>query len=313
MSRLKSSLALVLLYSCLQAQTIQFQFCGKTETVADLNKRGNAAIKLDFIKIGIRGWNQVNIPPFYVLGNQENVTKNDNFKNKVSADGCPGTNNTGACTPCSTCAFVESTTSANLGNAIGKLVGSVKVETNNNDLYIMCTDVNNVVCYETHKISLAGQSNKKLDVLYKVEGIAKDNISQVRNMSLNYRFNNDNYFSTPYFFNKNSNNVGVFEELGSIQASVPVATEDLSKKLSFNIAPNPTHDILNVKLKVYQDFPGFITIIGANGGQVFSEATQFTSSQENLELRVSDLTTGQYILYLSDEDGRSSFMRFQKI
>ncbi len=300
------------IYNELSAQTIQFLFCGKTEAVADLSKIGNAAIKLDFLKIGVRGGSQT--APFYVLGNAESVKTNDNFKDKVIANGCSGSNGTTqTCSMCTTCSFAESTTALNLGNPTGKMVGTVKVESKGNDLYIMNTDVNNVVCYETHKISLAGQANKKLDVYYKYEGIAKDNVSQVRNVSLNYRFNNDSYFTTPYFFNKNSSNVGVFEDVGSIIASVPLATEDLSKKLSFEIIPNPVKENIVLNTNVFQGFHGFINILNDQGANFYFEETNFDPNQTTKEIRTLSLKSGMYLLQISDEEGRISSKKFQKL
>ena len=310
---MKVKFATTLLSLCfitLNAQTIQFQFCGKTEPVTVLANRDHAAIKLDFIKIGVRGGSQS--APFYVLGNQESVADNNNFKDKTIADNCPASSSKTDCSSCGTCTNVDSTTALNIGNAIGKLVGTVKVETKSNDIYIMSTGVDNVVCYETHKISLAGKANKKLDVYYKYEGIAKDNVSQVRNISLNYRFNNDAYFTTPYFFNKNSNNVGVFEDVGSILASVPVATEDLSKKLSFSISPNPTKEKLIIHMTVFQNFNGFINILGTQGNVVYSENISFDTQLTNREININQLTTGTYILHVSDDEGRVSVLKFQK-
>ena len=304
--------------SNLSSQTIQFQFCGKTEAVSPVidpitgqDQRGNAAIKLDFLKIGIRGTSQTT--PFYVLGNVETGPKvNDNFKNKVLVDNCTGGVMNG-CSSCGICAPVESTNSGNLGSITGNFLMPVKAETNNNNLYIMCTNQNYVVCYESHKISLAGYSNKKIDVYWKIEGIAKNNISQVRNISLNYRFNNDAYFTTPYFVNKNSNNVGEFEDVGAIFASVPVATVDLSKKLKFDISPNPVTSELKVNLTVFKNFDGFINILNEKGSVAYSERATFDSNETNKTIDVGQFPSGIYILNISDEDGRASVLKFQKL
>ncbi|MCC6815386.1 MAG: T9SS type A sorting domain-containing protein [Saprospiraceae bacterium] len=302
----------------IDAQTIQFQFCGKTESIATLDgggkdQRAKSAIKLDFLKIGVRGASQTN--PFYVMGNTESTKTNENFGDKILADNCSGSSGvSGTCNQCGICTNAVSTTNFNIGNAIGKFLNNVKVESKGNDMYIMCTGSANVICFETHRISLAGQLNKKLDVYYKCEGISDLNPSDVRNISLNYRFNNEAYFATPYFFNKNSGNVGVIEDVGSIQASVPVvATEDLSKKLTFDIAPNPVNDILKINLNVLQEFNGFINILSETGAIAHFEETQFNPSVKVKELNLQYLHPGNYILHISDEDARISIKKFIKI
>ncbi|MEP7197224.1 MAG: T9SS type A sorting domain-containing protein [Saprospiraceae bacterium] len=314
-----SPVLVAFLLNSLQAQTIQFQFCGKTEYILPTidpntgkDQRTNAYLKLDFLKIGVRGGSQS--APFYVLGNVEAVAVNDNFKDLVIADNCASSGgSTGDCKQCGTCNDVLSTTNANIGTAIGKFLSNVRVESKGNDLYIMSTGKDNVVCYETYKISLAGKGNKKLDVYYKYEGVSKNDASLLKNISLNYRFNNEAYFGTPYFFNKNSGHIGVFEDVGSIFASVPVATEDLSKKLKFEISPNPVKESLNLNLSVFQKFDGFINLLNASGSVVYFEPISFEPSVSTKEINVSNLPAGNYIVHVSDDDGRLSVLKFQKL
>lgn len=301
----------------LNAQTIQFLFCGKTESIPTLDAGGKdqrlkAAFKLDFLKIGLRGSSQT--APFYVLGNVQGSATNENFVDKVLADNCSGSSgSTGNCSQCGICTNAVSTTAANLGTATGKFLNNVRVESKGNDMYIMCTGVNNVVCYETHKISLAGQAKKAIDVYYKYEGIALLDPVHMKNISLTYRYNNDNYPSTPYFFNKNSMNVGVFEDVGSIFTSVPNATEDLSRKLNFNISPNPVHELLKMNMTVYQEFNGFINILNEKGAIAYYEPTNFAPSETTKEINISNFISGNYVLHVSDEDGRVSTLRFVKL
>ncbi|NOT38740.1 MAG: hypothetical protein HOP11_15305 [Saprospiraceae bacterium] len=301
----------------LESQTIQFQFCGKTDEIPTLDgsgvdQRAKAALKLDFLKIGIRGFASTN--PFYVLGNIESGKTNENFLNKVIADKCSGSNGTsGTCSQCGVCTNVSSLTNSNIGNAVGKLVNNIKVEAKDNDIYIMSTGANNVVCYETHKISLAGQGGKSIDVYYKYEGIAALNPSNMKNISLTFRYNNDAYPSTPFFFNKNSNHVGVFEDTRSIFEKVPVSTEDLSKKLKFEISPNPVNEILKINLTVYKEFKGYINILKENGAIAHFEPAQFDANISSKEVNVNTLIAGNYILHISDDDGRISTARFTKL
>jgi hypothetical protein len=301
----------------IQAQTVQFLFCGKTEAIATLDgsgkdQRAKASIKLDFIKMGIIGSSVSN--PFYVLGEVQAVNNNDNFANKVLTDGCSGsTGTTGLCNQCTTCTNASSTTGNNIGTSNGKFLANVKVESIGNDMYIMCTGVNNVVCYETNKINVSSYVNKKLEITYKVEGISTLNAADVKNMSLNYRFNDEAYFTTPYFFNKNSSNIGIFEGTNTLSKGVPVATEDLTKKLKFGIHPNPAKDILKVDLTIYQEFKGFVNIISEKGDVAYFESIQFQPSSTSKEISVEDLPQGNYILNISDEDGRASVARFIKL
>ncbi|MBK9271999.1 MAG: T9SS type A sorting domain-containing protein [Saprospiraceae bacterium] len=308
-----SPLVFILIGSFLQAQTIQFQFCGKTATVTPStdpggnDQREKASIHLDFIKIGQIGNSKTN--PVYVLG--ETGVNSVSFATKVIADKCENNTNQTNCSGCTTCTTVTSSTNGDLGNISGKILGNAKVETKNNSFVMMSTNVNNLICYETNKINISTLSGKKAEITVKYEGRSQG--FAVHNISLNYRYNNDNYFVTPFFFNKNSNNVGVFEETYVIIANVPVGVEDLSKKLSFELTPNPVREELLVSLETYEKFDATISILDENGREHKAVQKNLEPGASNLSIGVADLPAGWYLLKIADQDGRISTKKFTRI
>ncbi|MEO6691496.1 MAG: T9SS type A sorting domain-containing protein [Saprospiraceae bacterium] len=310
-------LTLVVLIPALQGQTIQFKFCGKTDFVIPTidpitgkDQRNKAALKLDYLKIGLRGASQTN--PFFVQGFTQ--TGSVDFADTILADECTIiVDSLGTCTKCNVCNNAWSTTNLNIGSVIGSLLTNVRVESKNNDMFIMSTGPNNLVCYETNKISLTGQANKKIDVNYNVEGISDG--FNLKNMSLNYRYNSDAYFVTPYFFNKNSNIVGVFDEVGSIQASVPLpsSSEEVLQKINISFSPNPVEDELILNTIAFWDFDGTIKILNTNGQVIHIESHFFEKNKSELKIDMSPYSSGMYILQISDKKGNLNVLKFQKI
>ncbi len=120
------------------------------------------------------------------------------------------------------------------------------------------------------------------------------------------------YFRTPFFFNKNSNNVGLFEETYSIVASVPVAVEDLSKKLEFSLNPNPVKDELNLELETLESFDGQISILDATAKELYNQPYSFITGNGQAKINTTKLPEGIYILKIADKEGRSSTLKFNK-
>jgi hypothetical protein len=306
-------LPLLFCLTLLKSQTIQLQFCGKTGTVSPSidpvtgnDQREKASIRLDWVKIGLINNSKTN--PIFNLGDSQ--TGGIAFANKIIADKCENNTDPVYCSQCINCNAVAASNNAPLGFCSGKLTGNVAVITKNNDLYMMSTNVNNVVCYETHKIDVSSMKGKKIDLSIKYEGISQG--WPVHNISLNYRYNNDAYFRTPFFFNKNSNNVGLFEETYSIVASVPVAVEDLSKKLEFSLSPNPVKDEVNLKLETFESFDGQISVLDATSKEVYSQSYSFITGNGQTKINTTKLPEGIYILKISDKEGRSSTLKFNK-
>lgn len=313
MKKLISPLIFILASFGLQAQTIQFLFCGKTGTVSPTldgsgnDQREKASIHLDFLKIGIIGSSKTS--PVFVLG--DTGPNNVSFATKVLADKCENNTDQAYCTQCQTCATVTSTTNGDLGRLSGRMQGNVRVETKNNNLVIMSTNVNNVVCYETQKIPIPTLSGKKAEITVKYEG--KSQGWPVHNISLNYRYNNNAYFTTPFFFNKNSNNVGVFEETYVIVQNVPVSVEDLSKRLKFDLSPNPVQDEIYLNLEAFEGFQATFSILDESGRLYSSVKQDLFAGEARKTLEVGDLPSGMYILKISDNDGRVSSKKFTKL
>jgi hypothetical protein len=313
MKKLISPLLLLLASWGIQAQTIQFLFCGKTGTVSPTldgsgnDQREKASIHLDFLKIGIIGSSKTN--PVFVLG--DTGPNNVSFATKVLADKCENNTDQAYCTQCQTCATVTSSTNGALGRLSGKMQGNVRAETKNNNLVIMSTNVNNVVCYETQKIPIPTLSGKKAEITVKYEGRSQG--WPVHNISLNYRYNDNAYFSTPFFFNKNSGNVGVFEETYVIVQNVPVFVEDLSKKLSFELNPNPVQNEIYLKLEAFEGFQANFTILDESGRQHSTLKQDLQTGGSTKTLEVGNLPAGFYILKISDNEGRVSSKKFTKI
>lgn len=314
MKKLISPILFVLVCGMCNAQTIQFLFCGKTGTVSPTNdpntgqdQRDKASVILDWLRIGVIGSSKTN--PIYILGDAG--TNNVSFASKVLADKCDTNTDLAYCTQCQTCARVSSTTNVDLGALSGKMLGNVKCETKNNDLYLSSTNVNNVVCYETNKINISALSGKKAEISIKYEGRSLG--FPIYNISLNYRYNNNAYFSTPFFFNKNSNNVGVFEETYVIVATVPVGVENLSKKLKFEVNPNPVTEQIFISMDVFENFNANFTIVDETGREISTSQKELFSGQSLHTLNVQDLPSGLYLLKISDLDGRVSSQKFTKL
>jgi len=313
MKKLLSAFFVLAILADAQSQTIQFQFCGKTATVSPStdpggnDQREKASIHLDYLKIGQLNNSKTN--PIYILGDVGNNSVS--FATKVLADKCENNTDQVYCTGCTTCATVTSTTNGDLGKLSGKILGNVRAETKNNNFVMMSTNVNNVVCYETNKINVAALTGKKVEITIKYEGRSQG--FSIHNISLNYRYNNDNYFSTPFFFNKNSSNVGVFEETYFTIANVPVAVEDLSKKLNFELAPNPVKDELIVNFETFEQFNANITVLDENGKEHKTLKRNMEPGNSSTSIQVQDLPAGWYLLKISDEEGKTTTKKFTRI
>jgi len=95
-------------------------------------------------------------------------------------------------------------------------------------------------------------------------------------------------------------------------ASVPVAVEDLSKKLEFNLSPNPVKDELNLKLETFESFDGQISVLDASSKEVYSQSYSFITGNGQTKINTTKLPEGIYILKISDKEGRSSTLKFNK-
>lgn len=314
MKNIATIIALICLVQTGFGQSMTIKFCGKTNAVSPTidpnngqDQRGKAAIRLDYIKVGIIGNSLYN--HFYNLGDD---FAGFGFPNSVFVDQCDNaTGSLTTCAQCNVCKNITSKTGVLLGVSEGRMLGNVKIEGKNNDLYLMSTGDNNVVCYETDRIWLFGQKNKKIEVSVKYEGIAQGGYT-VKNINMNYRYDNNAYFSTPYFFNKNSNNTGVFTETYVIQNAVPNAVQDLSSKLSFEINPNPIIDQLKIEYGATESFNGSVHILNDLSQELKSTQAYFNEGEGVQTVDVNELKSGFYFVLISDSEGRTSVKKFIK-
>jgi hypothetical protein len=86
-------------------------------------------------------------------------------------------------------------------------------------------------------------------------------------------------------------------------------TNENSQVLNFEIYPNPTTDILYVKLQNVQDQNMNITVLNFNG-KVMNDYV--TIDIKNRTLNVLNLPIGMYFLTISSTNGRNSALQFCK-
>lgn len=308
-------LAIVFTTDFLCAQHIQFRFCGATTAVsptndpstgADQRKRG--AIRLDYISLGLPG--QSECCPFHAIG-YSSSTKPWTFANATFADGCSANNRNGDCTPCTTCKDPYYGNNIVVGKLWGQIYDNAKVEGLNSDLWIESTGQFNQVCFETSKIDVSPYRGKKLEVRTVFQGYADSQFS-IKNVNFTYRYNADPYPATPYFWNKNSNIIGIYAETNSVPVVPTTAVEDLSDQLEFDVQPNPVIDLLILELNILESFSGSIKIWDIQGKQVYSEDMQFSEGSLSKSIPVQDLNAGLYQVTISDQEGRISYRKFFK-
>ncbi|MBK8153414.1 MAG: T9SS type A sorting domain-containing protein [Saprospiraceae bacterium] len=143
------------------------------------------------------------------------------------------------------------------------------------------------------------------------QGYADSQFS-IKNVNFTYRYNSDPYPATPYFWNKNSNIIGIYTETNSVPVVPTTAVEDLSDQLEFDVQPNPVIDLLILELKILESFSGSIKIWDIQGKQVYSENMQFSEGSLSKSIPVQDLNAGVYQVTISDHLGRISYRKFFK-
>ncbi|HRI00225.1 MAG TPA: T9SS type A sorting domain-containing protein [Saprospiraceae bacterium] len=299
------------------AQHAQFRFCGKTSTVSPTNdpstgqdQRKRGGIRLDFIKVGQVG--QSTCCPFHVLGDLS-TGKPWTWANATFADGCSANNSPGPCTPCTTCRNPYYGNSIPSGSLDGQIYGNVKIEGLNNDLWIESTGDNNQVCYTTERIDVSPYRGKQIEVTCQFEGYADAQFS-IKNVSFSYRYNADPFPTTPFFWNKNSNHVGLMTITSSLRVAVPaVGVNDLSESARFEVVPNPVKNLLSISMDVVKSFDGQIVITNELGKKVYQSGYHFYEGESVQEINIEDFSAGFYIVHFSDQSGRVSYIKFAKI
>ena len=137
MKNIATIIALICLVQTGFGQSMTIKFCGKTNAVSPTidpnngqDQRGKAAIRLDYIKVGIIGNSLYN--HFYNLGDD---FAGFGFPNSVFVDQCDNaTGSLTTCAQCNVCKNITSKTGVLLGVSEGRMLGNVKIEGKNNDL-----------------------------------------------------------------------------------------------------------------------------------------------------------------------------------
>ncbi len=314
MKNIATIIALICLVQTGFGQSMTIKFCGKTDAVAPTidpnngqDQRGKSAIRLDWIKVGIIG-NSIN-NAFYKLGE---TYINYAFPTGIFADQCDNSSGSSSnCSDCLVCKDIISVKNVNLGSPQGRFVGNAKIEGKNNDLYLMSTGANNVVCFETTPIDLSSYKNKKIEVSLQYEGIAQGGYS-IRNINMTYKYDNNPYPSTPYFFNKNSNNTGLYADTYVIQNAVPNAVQDLSSKISFELNPNPIINHINMEYNSKETFNGKIIILNELLQELKLIPLTINNGKGKESIDITEFTPGAYFIQLSDLEGKSTTKKFIK-
>jgi len=86
----------------------------------------------------------------------------------------------------------------------------------------------------------------------------------------------------------------------------------LSKENSFKVFPNPSKDVINLKAGSVKDADISIQITDISGKIVLSENLNFKSNAEEVQLNISSLSKGLYILKLLTDKSESQFIKLIK-
>ncbi len=305
----------IFFYITLNSQHITLKFCGKnTEVIPTIDpntgqdQRFKGAITLDHIKLGTIGNSKC--CPFHALGIPS--VKPSTFATKIFVDNCPAVNGSGSCTGCSICNVITYGNNIRVGAMEGRMQNNVKVEGKIDNLLIQSTGDQNVVCFVTDRIDVSPYKGKIIEVTIAYSGNITGNFT-TRNINFSYIYNTDPWPSTPYFFNKNSNNTGSYVETYALLKSVPtVAVENLDAYILFEINPNPVKEQLILNYHVEQSFKGVVQIIDEIGKVLFNDYKEFDLGKNHLNIDVQNIPNGIYTLTISDASGRASVSKFVK-
>lgn len=304
-------LTLVLLFLELNigySQFMQIKFCGKTTNVVPAtdgsgnDQRHKGALRLDYIRVGRVG--QSKTSPFYNLGNTGGLT----FKNSTWVDGCSNNQNQTYCSGCTKCSFVTDNSNKTLGVFEGKMVGNVRMRSNNNDLFLESTGDQNVVCFVTDPFDVTAHSGRRVEVNIGYEGTKMDGF-ETKNVNFWYKYTNMDW---KQMLNQNSNFLRVIDTTLLVLDAVPVAVQNLEETVEIKLQPNPVVNQLQVLLNSKEAIQVLAQITSLDSREIIQERHFVPQGASDIIFNLSDLTSGAYLLKISDEKGRVSTRKIVK-
>jgi len=120
---------------------------------------------------------------------------------------------------------------------------------------------------------------------------------------------NDN--NTVLIFEDNSTGpwVGYFKQEKDFSVAAPLSTESFERS-NVKVYPNPVDDILNLKFKNLTSNLISVDLFGMDGRLLITD--QINTSLNKLELDLTSVSQGQYILMLSDISGKNQNFKILK-
>ena len=93
----------------------------------------------------------------------------------------------------------------------------------------------------------------------------------------------------------------------------PVDDDGTSDPLNLVIAPNPSTERMNATFQLRQDSEVRLSIINANGVEVFMEERMYNAGQQFFTTDISQLKSGTYLFFVRPAQQRAGAQRFLKI